>query len=174
MWNTASFSRVCLDYSQSVFTSINNNAPGDSRCTEYLESAGLRNDSVFPEMFTDALKDTFVKACELNLLLNPGWMVLVLIMGVFFLLAQGRWKELCFLMPQLFMWLIFMAATPAGGPFRYHYYLLVCLPVSILLCWKAVSGNCPARRAAGRPFWEGGRTEGTGLQSRTGKEKKRG
>ncbi len=141
MWNTASFSRVCLDYSQSVFTSINNNAPGDDRCTEYLESIGLRNDSLFPDMFVDACKDTFVKACELNLLLNPGWMVLILIMGSFFLIVKRRWKQLCFLVPQLVMWLVFMAAAPAGGPFRYHYYLLVCLPFSILLPWKEVSGK---------------------------------
>ena len=155
MWNTASISRVCLDYSQSVFTSINNNAPGDDRCMGYLESIGLRNDSVFPEMFTDAGKDTFVKACELNLLLNPGWMVLVLLMGSCFLLARRCFQELCFLAPQLVMWLIFMAASPAGGPFRYHFYLLVCLPVSILLTWKAVSDSRPDRSAAKKSVSDG-------------------
>lgn len=141
LWNVASFDRVCLDYTQSVFVRLNNNESDDSAAGLYLQSIGLKNDSVFPEIFVNALKDTFVKACELNLLLNPGCMVCILILCMFFLLAAGRLAELLFLFPQFVLWLVFMAATPASEPFRYSYYLLVCLPFSILLTWKAVYGS---------------------------------
>lgn len=146
LWNVAGFDRSCLDYTQSVFVRLNNNESDESNSGLYLQSIGLKNDSVFPEIFVNALKDTFVKACELNLLLNPGCMICILILCTFFLLAARRLAELVFLLPQISFWIIFMAATPAGGPFRYSYYLLVCLPFSIALTWKAVSGSEAARK----------------------------
>lgn len=145
LWNVAGFDRSCLDYTQSVFVRLNNNETDESASGQYLQSIGLKNDSAFPQMFVNALTDTFVKACELNLLLNPGCMICILILCTFFLLAARRLEELIFILPQVFFWLIFMMATPAGGPFRYSYYLLVCLPFSILLTWKAVSGQEAAR-----------------------------
>lgn len=148
LWNVASFDRSTLDYTQSVFVRLNNNETDDSAAGLYLQSIGLKNDSVFPEIFVNALKDTLVEACGLNLLLKPGCMVCVLILCTFFLLAGRCLAELLFIVPQLFFWLVFMAATPAAGPFRYNYYLLVCLPFSILLTWKAVSGSEAARYAA--------------------------
>ena len=141
LWNVAGFDRACLDYTQSVFVRLNNNETDDSASGQYLQSIGLANHSVFPQMFVNALTDTFVRACELNLLLNPGCMICILLLCIFFLLAARRMAELVFLVPQLCFWLIFMAATPAGGPFRYSFYLLVCLPFGILLTWKAVYGS---------------------------------
>lgn len=138
LWNLASFDRSCLDYSQSIFIRMNNNTSDDSIWGKYLEKAGLKNESVYPEMVQKSMADTFVRACEIHLLLNPGWIILIFLICVFFLLIKRCWIELCFTLPPVFMWMFFMVAAPAAGPFRYSYYLLVTLPFSVLLTWKAM------------------------------------
>ncbi len=138
LWNLASFDRSCLDYSQSVFTRINNNTSDNSIWGKHLETIGLKNESVYPEGVQKPMLDTFVRACEINLLLSPGWIILIFLICVFFSLIKRCWMELCFTLPIVFMWMFFMVATPAAGPFRYSYYLLVTLPFSILLTWKGM------------------------------------
>ncbi len=139
LWTVASFDRSCVDYSQSIYTKINNNTEGDNIWSEYLTSVGLENRSVYPEIITKPLSDTFIKACELSLIISPGWMVLILIICIFFSWIKRCRMELIFLFSPLLMWIFFMVATPLAGPYRYSFYLLVALPFSIMVTWMEVN-----------------------------------
>lgn len=149
LWNIASFDRSCVDYSQSIYTKINNNIEDGSIWAEFLESVGLRNKSVYPEMIVNPLSDTFFKECELGLMISPGWMAMIFIICIFFLWIKECWVELVFLFSPLLMWIFFMALTPAAGPYRYSLYMLVTLPFGIMIAWIGINKNGGRGSSAG-------------------------
>lgn len=134
LWNLSLMKENLVDESQSVFTRINNNTGDNSPQGEFLRKIGLYDMETLPADAGPVTRDFLRKVVYHTAgLFGAGWLLLTVLVSLFYILLRKKYRLAIIFAPALGNWVCMMLASPGALIYRYHFYLLLSLPLFVLI-----------------------------------------